>query len=345
MPALFRLMALAPLAVTLHGCSINGTYPESTNPEAAKLRYISGNSSATLDLFDGDHCAGWTTGLLNNLFVADTRKRVDMIVPPPAGTKSYYELRMEPGKPVYFRVNTQNNATQCSVAFNLTPQPGSEYELSFKERPGLCVAQFVRLQKVGGEYRRQHYPMVNEAPDACLGKNPLFPKPPTALPDTAERAELIEQIMRDSFPPRLKMLSRVKFIAVQDQEPVETQIAKRKHEVGFELPDSYWEKYRANLRAYAEALSQIEKRVDARFEADSLTLLRSVSTEQLSVWAGKTHDRNLKSREKRLKDAEFYHGYVAQQTFAQIQLEHLQKMAQLDQTAGVCEHYAGCWRL
>lgn len=82
MPPATRLLALVALSTLVSACSINGTYIDSTRPDAAKLRYISGNGSATLDLFDSARCEGRTTGILNNLFVPDSRRRADMSVPP-----------------------------------------------------------------------------------------------------------------------------------------------------------------------------------------------------------------------------------------------------------------------
>ncbi|BCQ61028.1 hypothetical protein PBOI14_27780 [Pseudomonas sp. Boi14] len=70
--------AVSIAALLLGGCSFNGTYPDASAPDAAKLRFISSSDSSTLDLFDAEHCGGQTTGLLNNLFSANTRRRAAM---------------------------------------------------------------------------------------------------------------------------------------------------------------------------------------------------------------------------------------------------------------------------
>lgn len=49
-------------ALLLSGCSLSGTYPDATEADAAKLRFISDMSSATLGVFDEQNCDGQTTG-------------------------------------------------------------------------------------------------------------------------------------------------------------------------------------------------------------------------------------------------------------------------------------------
>lgn len=56
MPLAVRLLTLVALTALLNACSSNGSYTDSTRPDATKLRYISGNGSATLDLFDNVYC-------------------------------------------------------------------------------------------------------------------------------------------------------------------------------------------------------------------------------------------------------------------------------------------------
>lgn len=89
-PSLRALTALVLMSL-LAGCSLNGTYPDATEPDAAKLRFISNTSNTTIDVYDPQHCMGQTTGMLNNIFLVDTRRRVDMSVPPPAKARGLLE--------------------------------------------------------------------------------------------------------------------------------------------------------------------------------------------------------------------------------------------------------------
>ena len=72
------LLALSALFVLLGGCSVNGSYPDAIEPDAAKLRFVANTSNATLDYFDAAHCDGQTTGILNNMLLSDTARRVGM---------------------------------------------------------------------------------------------------------------------------------------------------------------------------------------------------------------------------------------------------------------------------
>lgn len=346
MPSATRLLALFALSTLVSACSINGTYIDSTRPDAAKLRYISGNGSATLDLFDSARCEGRTTGILNNLFVPDSRRRADMSVPPPANSNSYYEIRLEPGQPIHVRANTQSANTVCSASFTLTPQAGSEYELRFDQSPGYCQATLVRLQRVEGKDQRLPYPMIDTIPSACWGTSALFPKQPTPLPDTARRTALIDSIIRDSVTPEMEQLTTLrKAVALTRQASPEVQVAARKRELGLDLPEAYWQQYQQNLQTFAEALANLKARTLERYDADSRAYLRSVRDEQLQVWAGGTNDARLPSKAQRMRDMAYYYNYVLQETIAQISLEHLRNMAELDQREGVCKRFAGCWKL
>src|SRR3989344_9255472 len=87
-----RLLLCSLLAVCLLfvlGCSGRGTYSDSLDPRAAKVRFIAYAENATLDYYDADHCEGKTTGLLNNWFFTHSRRRVDMRVAPPANASAY----------------------------------------------------------------------------------------------------------------------------------------------------------------------------------------------------------------------------------------------------------------
>lgn len=343
MPVATRILTPLALSALLSACSINGSYVDSTAPDAAKLRYVSSNVSATLDLFDNAHCDGRTTGLLNNMFTADTRRRADMAVPPRPDAGSYYEIRLPPGQPVHLRANTQDTSTLCATSLTLTPQAGSEYELSFDKRPGFCTAVLTRLQRVAGKDQRIPYPMVDSAPSACVGKSPLYPAPFKPLPDSAERSALIDSIIRAAVPPALAQVVSRRFSTVATLAAPATQVAERKRELGFEMPDSYWQQYSQNLAGYTAALAQLNERSLERFVRENQDYMRSVNTDVLKVWAGQGGDARYQAT--RLKDMRTFYTAVLQQTRAQIDLDHLRSMAELDRRAGVCERYAGCWKL
>lgn len=343
MPFATRILTPIFLSTLVSACSMNGTYVDSPRSDAAKLRYVSNNESATLDLFDDAHCDGRNTGLLNNLFSTDTKRRADMSVPPVQGAGSYYEVRLEPGQPVHMRAGTMNTSTVCATSFTLTPQAGSEYELSFDKKPGHCTALLTRLQRVDGKDQRTPYPMVNTVPPACIGKSPLFPGPFTPLPDTVERTALIDSIIHASIPPAVAHLASLSAQATVMQIRPATQLAERKRALGFEMPGRYWQQYSQNLDSYVDALAQLDARSFKRFEQENQDYMRSVSTEWLKAWSAEGDDARI--RDKRMKDMRTFYGYVLQQTRAQIDLEYLRSMAELDRREGVCERYAGCWKL
>lgn len=209
-----------------------------------------------------------------------------------------------------------------------------------------CQATLVRLQRVEGKDQRQPYPMIDTIPSACWGTSALFPKQPTPLPDTARRTALIDSIIRDSVTPEMEQLTTLrKAVALTRQASPEVQVAARKRELGLDLPEAYWQQYQQNLQTFAEALANLKARTLERYDADSRAYLRSVRDEQLQVWAGGTNDARLPSKAQRMRDMAYYYNYVLQETIAQISLEHLRNMAELDQREGVCKRFAGCWKL
>lgn len=90
MPLAVCLLTLIALTTLLNTGSSNGSCTDSTRSDAAKLRYISDSGSAALHLYGSLSCEGKTTGMLNNLFMAHTKRHSNMIVTPPAGANSYY---------------------------------------------------------------------------------------------------------------------------------------------------------------------------------------------------------------------------------------------------------------
>lgn len=164
------------VALLVAGCGINGTYPDASDSDAAKLRFASNLTSATLDYFDDAHCDGKTTGILNNLLMPNTRRRVGMLAPPPNSNKSYLEIKLKPGKDAYFRANTNGGSYVCAVAFNLVPKAGAEYELNFNGNGYFCSITLEEIEQHDSNTSRKPVPIRREPPKACEGANPLFPK-------------------------------------------------------------------------------------------------------------------------------------------------------------------------
>lgn len=347
MPAALRSVTVTLLSILLTACSINGSYPDATAPEAAKLRFVASTDSATLDYFDATHCAGLTTGILNNLFLADTKRRADMIVPPPANARGYLEIKLKPDQEVYFRSNTQGMSTVCATAFNLTPQAGSEYELSFNERPGFCTASLVRLQRVDGKDLRLPYPMLNKSVPACMGSNPLFPKSEPALPDTPQRTALIDRIIRDTITPDMQPNPAKASGTPLPKEKLDEIVAIRKQKIGIALSDDYWTQYRKNLVAFE--LDTARSKADSlqRYKAENEKYLRTVNDSQLEQWVNHKDDATFVHRSSAYQRARVMALYYIQ-VLAQIKAESLDRylhaMAQLDHQYAVCQHYAGCWK-
>lgn len=143
--------ALTALVLTslLAGCSVNGTYPDATEPDAAKLRFISNTSNTTIDVYDAQHCMGQTTGMLNNIFLVDTRRRVGMSVPPPAKARGLLEFKLAPGKETMLMINTNGGSYVCGKSMSLTPKAGEEYEVTFDMARGICTTSLQRLTRSG----------------------------------------------------------------------------------------------------------------------------------------------------------------------------------------------------
>ncbi|MGY4495434.1 hypothetical protein ACVW0A_005690 [Pseudomonas sp. TE3610] len=177
-------MSLATLlTVLLAGCNIHGSYPDATEPDAAKLRFSSNLSSATLGIFDAQHCLGQTTGILNNPFLANTSRRVGMLAPKEADSSPYLEISLKPQQPLYIHLNTQGSLTVCGAAFNFTPQKNAQYELTFEASAGNCVAEMNKLETFNGTVTRTPLVIANTGwPSECNGANPMFKGPRPTQP-------------------------------------------------------------------------------------------------------------------------------------------------------------------
>lgn len=128
----------------LSGCSVNGSYVDPKGDDVAKIRFVAKNSSATLDWYNGNTCEGKTTGILNNKFLSDTKRRIHMKAPPNKDD-SYLEIAVTPNEPVYLYLNTTGYTTVCSIPFSFVPQAQTEYEAHFENKPGICNLKVSKL--------------------------------------------------------------------------------------------------------------------------------------------------------------------------------------------------------
>lgn len=339
---LFTISATA-MTVSITGCSINGSYEDASDPGAAKLRFISGMSNATFNVFDADHCDGLTTGMLNNILVANTKRRADMAAPPPVDAKAYIELRLKPEAEMYMMANTQGSYSVCSVGFNFKPQKDSEYELVFDYVGRRCRAVMNRLDQVDGSTVRSPVPLLNKGLSACVGRNAIFPKPVEAKEDTSERVELIEKIIAESIIEEMRPepASADKNI---NYEGLRKAVEERKQRIGFTLPDSYWIEYRKNLDLFGvEALGNKGRALEL-YKKEYWKRLRSLKTESLKELAAgddsSSLSKVLRSNNSMLK----YYEETKREVLKETLNNHLARMADLDRRYSVCEQFAGCWR-
>ncbi|WP_041023432.1 hypothetical protein, partial [Pseudomonas sp. SHC52] len=243
------LFALSALFVLLGGCSVNGSYPDATEPDAAKLRFVADTSNATLDYFDAAHCDGQTTGILNNLLLGDTARRVGMSVPAPKDAKGYLEVKLKPGEQIHLRTNMNTGYAVCGKGFNLTPEANAEYEVRFKADSKYCMTQLQRLQRIDGKDVRTPIPLVKNDFPACAGRNPLFPK---TYPDTPHRLELMNRVIDKSLVVTVKTDPAKEKVENYSPEKLDTLISERKAKLGFDLPADYWTLYRENLKTFGD---------------------------------------------------------------------------------------------
>jgi len=337
-PRAFTALALVSL---LGGCA-QGTYTDATEPDAAKLRFISNTSNTTVDIYDEQHCTGQTTGMLNNIFMADTKRRVDMLVPPPAKARGLLEFKLAPGKETMLMINTIGSASVCGKAFSFKPKAGEEYEVTFNAVPGGCTTMFQRLSRFDGKDVRIPQPLFETGLPACQGQAPIFGK---AIPQTPQRKVLIERIVE----------SRVQSVIATDTasadrpqtspQELDVLIAKRKAQMGaFTLPEDYWAQYRQNY-----ALSNEEA---AGRQARALGFYRDVYSLRLGGTEDATLEQWMQPTDSAIKELVEANDTLMVRYYADakkgVMLEevnhHLERMAQLDQRFGVCAHFDKCWR-
>lgn len=336
-------IATTLLMLLLSGCSIHGSYPDATETDAAKLRFISDLDSATLAVFDAEHCGGSTTGILNNLFLANTSRRADMSIAPPPDAKTYLEIRLKPESEVVLQVNTQGRSSVCGSMFSYTPQSGAEYELTFDYSGKMCRALLNRLHQVGDQVSRSPVPLLNNGLPACAGSNALFPKAPVAQPDTQERMSMIEQIIAESLTESMKAEQPQLDKALLD-ESFDKRIDERTRRMGFTLPKEYWDEYQQNIDITAQELSTSNQRTLKRYEDEYRKYLRQLETGELRKLvpnsASTDKNRVLTVKIRMLR----YYRTASSEVLRENLSNHLARMADLDKRYAVCERFADCWK-
>ncbi len=327
----------------LGGCAINGSYTDATEPDAAKLRFISDLSSATLNVFDEQHCGGRTTGLLNNLFAPNSKRRADMVVEPPAGAKPYLEIRVPAGRELYLHVNTQGTSSVCGSGFNLTPRSGSEYEVTFDTVGRQCRVSLSSLNKVDGKVARLPIPVVYKGMPACEGTSPLFPKPAKRQPDSPQRTAMMEQIIEGSLieemqpkPPSIPDADR---LAMREKT-----LEERKQQMGLSLPDAYWNEYRNNMAQFGEDMDSLKSIALQHYKDEYRLRLGQLNTDELRKRVPDTAatDASLALLQNNVM-LHYYHG-LEKQIIKESLSQHFSRMADLDRRFGVCERFVNCWK-
>lgn len=335
----------AALAITtlLGGCSFNGTYPDATEPDAAKLRFISSIENSTLTLFDTDHCDGRTTGLLNDWLTANTQRRADMSTAPPANTRGYLEIRLKPGSELFVQTNTVSTGSVCTAAFNFTPQRGSEYELTFDYVSDHCQVILKALHQAGGRVVRSSIPLANKGLPACAGSNALFPKDLPAQPDTPERTAMIEEIISNSIIAEMKSKPQVTLPADREKS-IENLVEERKKHIGFVLPDTYWGEYRLALNRFDEEAMHTKERALQFYTDEYRARLRRVDTDEIrKLVPGSVSNDESKALAVNRSMLQFYYS-AKNRVQKEALINNLGRLADLDRRYSVCDHYADCWK-
>lgn len=336
------LSTLGIAALLLGGCSFNGSYPDASEPDAAKLRFISSNENSTLDLFDAEHCDGRTTGLLNNLFSANTRRRAAMSFAAPDDAKAYLEVRLQPGHELFTRANTLSTGSVCTVAFNFTPQSGGEYEANFRYVGGSCLITLNRLRQIDGKVVRSPIALTNKGLPACAGRNPIFPKPAEAQPQSAERAALIAQIVDASVIAKMK--PGADDAPLVHEALLDKTMEERKQRLGFSLPDAYWTEYRQNMERFPNEMAGTKAhslQLYKDYYSNRLGLLDTPAIKEL-LPDSETADH---SKAMATNNAMLEYYYRTQRELQKETLSaHQARMAELDQRFEVCKRFAACWQ-
>lgn len=336
-----RAFSTLSLVSLLSACSVNGTYPDATEPDAAKLRFISNTQNSTLDFFDAQHCEGRTTGILNNFLMADTTRRAGMIVPPPEKARGLLEVKLAPGKPVFMRINTNGGSYLCAKAISFTPEASKEYEVTFDVAGGSCITTFQRLQRFNGKDERIPQPMIETPLQACAGSTPMFPK---QIPQTPKRAAQINTIV-DTNVQLFKMMNPDTPVEPPSTTAtLEAQIAKRKAAMGsFTLPEAYWTQYRQNFALLNEDAAAQQARTMGLYIEVFRYRLSVTEDAVLEQWLNPTDKttRDLVAANDKVMTA--YYTNTRKSVMVEVLNHHLARMGQLDQRFEVCAHFDKCW--
>lgn len=338
-----RVFGAAVFALLLSGCSVSGTYPDATEPDAAKLRFISDMSSATLGVLDEQHCGGQTTGILNNLFLANTRRRADMSMPPLSEKMPYLEIRLPANKEQLLHVNAQDTGWVCGTAFTFSPQRGAEYELTFSRASSGCQAQLKRLHTVQGQVARTPVPMVNKGIPACMGANALFPVPPKGLPATPERDALIEQIVSQSIIADMKPETAPVNESAR-AEAVELIVSKRKALMNLDLPQAYWAQYRQNVETYLAQAHGIKAKALEQYKDAYRANLSRMDTPTIKTLVPDTPVTDVTQALALNSSMVQVYRRLSEQLQKEAAAEDWAHMAEMDKRYGVCERFAQCWQ-
>ena len=334
--------AVSVAALLLGGCSFNGSFPDASDPDAAKLRFISSNQNSTLDLFDAQHCDGQTTGLLNNLFTANTRRRAAMNYAAPEDAKAYLEVRLQPGHELFARANTLGSGSVCTVVFNFTPQSGGEYEANFNYVGRSCQVTLSRLRQIDGKVVRSPIPLTNKGLPACAGANPMFPKAAEAKPQSAERAALIAQIVDASVIPKMK--PDATDVSPVHQALLDKAVEERKQRLGFSMPDDYWAEYRQNMARVADEIMSTKARslqLYKDYYSNQLGLLDTPAIMELQPDSATADRRKAMSTNNAMLE---YYYRTQRELLKETLSAHQARMADLDQRFDVCKRFSGCWQ-
>ncbi|WP_236676489.1 MULTISPECIES: hypothetical protein [Pseudomonas] len=331
----------------LVGCALTGTYQDATGPDAAKMRFVANTDNATVNYFDAEHCDGMTTGILNNLFVRDSPRRVGMTVAPPEKARGYLEVKLPPEKEVFLQVNTQVGYGVCGAVFSFRPERATEYELTFELKGSQCSTLMQRLQRVDGKDVRTPVTIRRDGFAACEGRNPIFPKPPALLPDTPERTAMIDRIIDGSAFVLMKSGSDQKPVAAFTPEKLDALISERKVKLGFDMPEDYWTLYRQNLIEFGNETAAAQAQTLERSTNEYRQRLRSAEDKQLREWS-RADDSSGKPGNAAPADQEKSMIVYYFQTSRAVTLEavnhHMDRMAKMDAQYNVCTRYAECWK-
>jgi hypothetical protein len=344
LPALFSVVSSALLLV---GCSQMGTYQDSSAPDSAKLRFVASTDNATIDYYDAEHCDGQTTGVLNNLFIANSQRRVGMSVAAPEKARGYLEIKLPPEQDVHLRIHTQTGYATCGSGFTLKPERGAEYEVSFSLVGRQCSIMLQRLQRVDGEDVRTPLLIKPGSLPACYGRNPIFPQPPVALADTPERTALIERLVSRSLIVVMTAKTINDNPVAFPPEKLDSLISERKAKLGFAMPDDYWALYRQNLVTFDQAVGSHTARALQRANDEYRQRLRSVDDKQLQAWAGTDAASDKRSTAALIEREQAMIPFFFQakkEVLAETVDQHLARMAQMDAQYDVCSRFAKCWR-